>query len=331
MNKYRKDLEELIEKNLKIYTKKVGRKKMFYLPDTDEWVYRFSKLVVKRTGYTQRYWYNKYILGIDDKNYSPKCCKASCNNKVKAFKGTKYGYPKYCCLKHAREDEDTKDERSKSIKKAMNRPEVLEKKSKSLKEALSNPEYRKNLSERSKRQWQDPEYREKNLHKIPRSKSCVSKVSIECLNGIHEIFSTFGFGSTVHYGNGLERPEFRVKVKSISTGKIAYRYLDFFSEELRLIIEFNGDYWHPRKEKFGIEKVNNSVKKDTDRMKEIYDSLKVIYGSDIYLINIYENEYRRDKSMILNDIESILSKFLETRSLSDSGNLRLINLRDWIK
>lgn len=322
MNIFRKMMDDFIERNLEKYTRKdENGTDQYYVPEIDEWVYRFSKNVVKRSGLTQRTWYNKYILG-EDENFRPKCALASCNNTVKNFKGTKYGYPKYCCLKHAREDEETKPERIQSLKEALSTPEVMEKKSRSLKKAFSKPEYKRMLSKRTSDAWKDDEYRERNLCKIPRSKNCVSKISIEFFNKVSEIFKLFGF-SDIYYGD--KGKEYRVKVIG-EDGKMTYRYLDFFCKNLNLIIEFQGDYWH------SVEKIilPNGKNRDFIRMKQIYDSMSKEF-KELFLINVYEREYRTCGDQLLEEITNILSHCLQFGSLEDYGSPKIINLNKVMK
>lgn len=119
-----KDLEDRIKRNLFKYYKCEGRNKSwYYIPELGEWVNKFNN-ELKALGYTQRYWYNKMILGIDDPEFKPTCQLDGCNNQVGNFKGVKYGYPSYCCNSHKMKT----DESISRFKAATNTRSALDKK-----------------------------------------------------------------------------------------------------------------------------------------------------------------------------------------------------------
>lgn len=267
MNQKRLSRQELVAKNSSKFIRKDSKGlNQYYVPELDEWVYRFSKYIVMRSGLTQRHWYNKYILEVDDPDYSPLCSKGDCNNKVNNFKGAEYGYPLYCCLLHARLDEDMSEEKSKSIKLAMADPQNKLNHKLATKLGHNTPEYKKYQSDKSKRQWEDPEYREKNLSKIPRSHLSQSKISIKFFDELKSLLRSLALGRLF------------IREKYVKTGPECsddhpYRYIDLYIEDLGIGIEFQGDYWHPRDiSRYGCQAVLTSVMKDQSRKSAIMKS-----------------------------------------------------------
>jgi endogenous inhibitor of DNA gyrase (YacG/DUF329 family) len=131
-----------------------------------------------------------------------------------------------------------------------------------------------------------------------------SKISRRFFTSLSKYMSLMGLGfkGEFYYGDY----EFLVKTGP-SVGDVKdVRFLDFYASGLSIIVEFQGDYWHPRDtDKYGIDKVKESVTNDEIRRLAILNSLP---GSRFYYVT--ESDYR-DRGFevireILEDIEIYL-------------------------
>ena len=292
----RYDRESLVSSNLELYTKGVGRNREYYLPEPNRWVKNFSaKNLVGTTILNQRHWYNRYILGIDDPEYSPECCLDGCESRVGGFKGTQYGYPIYCsCKCNAKAHADL-------LVTSSHTPEVESKRSASLLATLNTPEYKLGQSIRSSNMWKDPEFRKKNLPKIPRNHKNISKISKEAFDMVNELFRISGWGECI-YGTKELRIETGV---NLNDNKIC-RYVDFYNPLMNVVIKFQGDYWHPRcPEKYGLDRVRDSISNDLTKELMIKKSL----ADDIFYI--FEHEFRENKFECISRLYNQISMTLE--------------------
>lgn len=165
--------------------------------------------------------------------------------------------------KLAWENSEFKNKKSKELKEKWGNPEFKKNKSdaqsKYMKECWKDPEYRKSMCELSKKLWEDEEY-----------KKSMSKKHKDRLKG-HNPFKANGLKPTKPqtelfklakqvYPDALEN-------QSIKT-KVSRRYPDILIPSLKLIIEYDGFYWHNSKDD----------KKRDEELKEV--GYKIIHYID---------------------------------------------------
>lgn len=132
--------------------------------------------------------------------------------------------------------------------------------------------------------------------------SSVSKISLDLFANLAIIFKSFGYHK-IYYGEN----EYVISTKEFGDIK-SYRRLDFYCEELNLGIEFQGDYWHKRDlSKYSEDEVKESI--DNDYLK--YKSIKLAIPG-ITIKYIYENEYRNNPQIIIDEITEYLGMIDQT-------------------
>jgi very-short-patch-repair endonuclease len=77
-----------------------------------------------------------------------------------------------------------------------------------------------------------------------------------------------------------------------------FRYLDFFIKDIDLCIEFDGDYWHKKREELD--------KKREEEILEVYPNLKILH--------IKENEYIKNKDRVIQECLSFIKGINENKS-----------------
>jgi len=78
-----------------------------------------------------------------------------------------------------------------------------------------------------------------------------------------------------------------------------YLELDIYIPELKFAIEYNGNYWH-NKNAF-MEDVKNNTYTTPERMKT-----KLCESENITLVHIWEDEWKKDKTLVLNKILNLI-------------------------
>ena len=93
--------------------------------------------------------------------------------------------------------------------------------------------------------------------------------------------------------------------------KNKYNYLvDFYDKKQNVIIEFYGDFWHCNPEMYGHDFFHPYIKKyakdiwlkDTKRKQEIIKLTNTIF------IEIWENDFKNNPDIVINNIKTILKK-----------------------
>lgn len=86
------------------------------------------------------------------------------------------------------------------------------------------------------------------------------------------------------------------------------QFCDVCFEELKLIIEFNGDYWHGNPSKFNKDKLNEQQKKKICKDSE---KLDWCINNGYTLLTIWENDYDTNISMVNELIAKTISNVKE--------------------
>lgn len=90
-----------------------------------------------------------------------------------------------------------------------------------------------------------------------------------------------------------------------NTKKIIYPYeLDIYLPDLKLAIEYNGDYWHANPNLYSKDEIVNG-KSASDIWEKDIEKINQCYSKDITLIVVWENDW-------INNREEIQSLILET-------------------
>ena len=89
--------------------------------------------------------------------------------------------------------------------------------------------------------------------------------------------------------------------------EISFHEIDIYLPEIKLGIEYNGNYWHD-KDRY-LNEVTNNIFECKERMKDYY---AIQNGFD--LIQIFEDDYLHDKENVLNFIYAEIEKKLEVLS-----------------
>ena len=80
--------------------------------------------------------------------------------------------------------------------------------------------------------------------------------------------------------------------------------IDIWIPQLRIGIEYNGDYWH-NKELYENDIINNTV----DSKERIKDILAI--NNNITLIQVWESDFKSNKKSVLDYIFNIIDKHFE--------------------
>lgn len=233
-------------------------------------------------------------------------------------------------------DENKRRSIIESFRRYQGSKEGREKNSKAQIKRFSNPLERKKVSESVKRSWMDESIRNSRISgmKLSNSKESTrikrslaaseinsrdymreihSKIITEVNNrlkvGISNMStslfsdvcsklpdnireeSKYGVGNEVIVKTGPEVGDIKLR-----------RSLDFCVPSLMKIVEFNGKYWHPRDiEKYGIDKVNESIVNDTHKINSLEKlGYKILVVSENDLSDNYESLVMRIVNFILN-------------------------------
>lgn len=95
-----------------------------------------------------------------------------------------------------------------------------------------------------------------------------------------------------------------------NTKKVIYPYeLDIYLPDLKLAIEFNGDYWHANPDLYSKDEIINN-KLASDIWEKDIKKINRCYSRDITLIVVWENDWinnREEIKSLISDIINILS------------------------
>jgi hypothetical protein len=146
-----------------------------------------------------------------------------------------------------------------------------------------------------------------HIYKIVHKSSYVSKVSQELFDSLHEALE---LKDDVYYGS-LNKEYF---LYDENNKKI--NYYDFTMTDIKLIIEFNGDFWHANPHIYSEDFYHPILKKTAAEiweMQEYKNNLAKCCGYDI--IEVWESDYRKDKICVINDcLNKIKNKKYERNS-----------------
>lgn len=83
-------------------------------------------------------------------------------------------------------------------------------------------------------------------------------------------------------------------------------FIDIFSEKAKLVVEFNGDYWHCNPTKFSGSFFHHRKNKRAEQIwAEDAERMSVMQQKGYHTVTVWESEYCSDK-------QNVLHKLLET-------------------
>jgi len=95
---------------------------------------------------------------------------------------------------------------------------------------------------------------------------------------------------------------------SVSTLNMVY-FVDYVIPELKLIVEFNGDYWHMNPSKYKLKDINQTKGKTAAQIwQEDHKKIKAIEAAGFKCLLVWESDYKRDSISVIDSIHSAIKR-----------------------
>jgi very-short-patch-repair endonuclease len=135
----------------------------------------------------------------------------------------------------------------------------------------------------------DPEYKAQHYAKIF-SQMAIGHIS-KSHQELHESISELGFATHV---------------------PISHMQVDECNESLKIVIEYNGDYWHCNPETWKENDYNTAIKMYAkDKWRNDLNRRKVLNSLGYYVIVVWESDWKSDKDKCINYIKNKINEITE--------------------
>ena len=128
-----------------------------------------------------------------------------------------------------------------------------------------------------------------------RPSNCYSKISLKLFSDIFGSLLESLIDSTYWYGFNGE--------KKFQVGPNKYIYIDFIIDDIKLAIEFNGDYWHANPKFYKASDIIKRPGGKTVKVSDIWNwdafRKEFLEFNGYKLITIWEDDYRKNPEFVL--------------------------------